>query len=53
MKTGLYKMKTGLHRDKKAVIKKEKGQIPLPTDRALNDADRGKKACIVIKNKKT
>ncbi len=37
------KMKTGLYRDKKAVIKKEKGQIPFPTDRALNDADRGKK----------
>ncbi len=28
--------------DKKAVIKNEKGQIPFPTDRALNDADKGK-----------
>ncbi len=28
---------------KKAVIKKEKGKIPFPTDRALNDADRVKK----------
>ncbi len=28
---------------KKAVIKKEKGQIPFPTDRAFNDADRAKK----------
>ncbi len=27
---------------KKAVIKKEKGQIPFPADRALNDADRVK-----------
>ncbi len=37
------KMKTGLYRDKKAVIKKENGKIPFPTDRALNDADRVKK----------
>ncbi len=27
---------------KKAVTKKEKGQIPFPTDRALNDADKVK-----------
>ncbi len=27
---------------KKTVIKKEKGQIPFPTDRALNDADKVK-----------
>ncbi len=39
-------MKTGLYRDKNAVIKKKKDQIPLPTDRALNDAD---KACIATK----
>ncbi len=37
-------METGLYRDKKAIIKKEKGQIPFPTDRALNDADRVKKS---------
>ncbi len=37
------KVETGLYRDKKVVIKKEKGQIPFPTDRALNDADRVKK----------
>ncbi len=36
------KVETGLYRDKKAVIKKEKGQIPFPTDRALNDADKVK-----------
>ncbi len=42
---------------KKTVIKKEKGQIPFPADRALNDADkmnsglyRAKKA--VIKRRK-
>ncbi len=28
---------------KKTFIKKEKGQIPFPTDRALDDADRKKK----------
>ncbi len=27
---------------KKAVTKKEEGQIPFPTDRALNDADKVK-----------
>ncbi len=37
--TGLYRYKTKGH-------KKEKGQIPLPTDRALNEADKEKKAYI-------
>ncbi len=32
------------------VITKEKGQMPFPTDRTLNDADRVKKACIATKN---
>ncbi len=37
------KVETGLyHYKKKTVIKKEKGQIPFPTDRALNDADKEK-----------
>ncbi len=27
---------------KKTVIKKEKGRIPFPTDRALNDTDKEK-----------
>ncbi len=36
-------MKTGLYRDKKAVIKKEKGHIKFPTYRALNYAERVKK----------
>ncbi len=44
------KVETGLYRYKKAVIKKENGQIPFPTDRALNDADRVKKARIATKN---
>ncbi len=33
-------METGLYRDKKAVIKKEKGQIPFPTNGSLNDTDK-------------
>ncbi len=36
------KMKTGLFRNKKTVMKKEKCQIPFPADRALNDADKVK-----------
>ncbi len=36
------KVETGLYRYKKAVIKKENGQIPFPTDRALNDANKMK-----------
>ncbi len=31
-----------MYRYKKAVIKKEKGEDPFPTDRALNDADEVK-----------
>ncbi len=34
------KVEKGQYRYKKAVIKKEKGQIPFPTGRALNDADK-------------
>ncbi len=40
------KMKTGLYRYKKTVMKKEKGQMQFPTDRALNDDD---KTCIATK----
>ncbi len=39
-------MKTDLYRYKKTVVKKEVGQVPFPTDKALNEAD---KACIVKK----
>ncbi len=35
-------METGLYRYKKSSHKKEKGQIPFPTDKALNDADKVK-----------
>ncbi len=34
------KVETGQYREKKSVIKQEKGQIPFPTDRALHDADK-------------
>ncbi len=36
------KVEKGQYRYKKAVIKKEKGQTPFPTDWALNDADKVK-----------
>ncbi len=37
------KVETGLYRyKKKQSSKKEKGQIPFPTDRGLNDADKVK-----------
>ncbi len=34
------RMKTGLFRYKKKQSKKEKGQMPFPTDRALNDPNK-------------
>ncbi len=38
------KVKTGLYRYKKAVMKNEKGQRTFPTDRALNDAYKARTA---------